>query len=135
MKKERESYEEVIKRVGGHSPVANIGEDIQQISELRRTLEDGIAQNNQLRLRLQKQFSENQLDRSLEDVVVKLRAKLADRERWNASLQSRLDALSPRVRGVGGSSSSLSESTASSQTSPSIYADETDKVSSLVYFQ
>ncbi|XP_046843977.1 myomegalin-like isoform X2 [Xenia sp. Carnegie-2017] len=127
LKKEREAYEEVIKRVGGHSSVANIGEDIQQISELRRTLEDGIAQNNQLRLRLQKQFSENQFDRSLEDEVVKLRAKLADRERWNASLQSRLDALSPRVRGVGGSSSSLSESTASSQTSPSIYADEKDK--------
>ena len=120
LKKEREAYEEIIKQTN-YPPSSNFGGQLKLISDLRRSLEGGIIQNNKLRARLQEK-----LDRSSEqdesggsrsaDEVRRLHAKLEESERWNMSLQSRLDALQPRARGVGGSSSNLSVSGSTSST-------------------
>ena len=82
------------------------------------SLEDGIEQNNNLRAQLQDKIATSSASESglpndttdgtsrVEDVK-RLHAKLEDSERWNMSLQSRLDALQPRARGVGGSTGNL----------------------------
>ena len=112
LKKEREAYEQVIKQT--NYPVSNnFGGELKLISELRRSLEEGIIQNNKLRAQLQEKIARSseheKPDNSQQaDEVQRLHAKLEDSERWNMSLQSRLDALQPRARGVGGSSGNLS---------------------------
>ena len=112
LKKEREAYVEVIKQAN-HPASSNLGGDLKLISELRRSLEEGIVQNNKLRAQLQEKLarsSEHEKSGSSQqaDEVQRLHAKLEDSERWNMSLQSRLDALQPRARGVGGSSGNVS---------------------------
>ena len=112
LKKEREAYEQVIKQT--NYPISNnLGGELKLISELRRSLEEGIIQNNKLRAQLQEKIARSseheKPDNSQQaDEVQRLHAKLEDSERWNMSLQSRLDALQPRARGVGGSGGNLS---------------------------
>ena len=129
LKKEREAYEEVIKQTN-YPPSSNFGGELKLISELRRSLEEGIVQNNKLRARLQERLArssgpdESDGSRSA-DEVRRLHAKLEESERWNMSLQSRLDALQPRARGVGGSSTNLSVS-GSASSSPQLGSSETN---------
>ena len=85
------------------------------ISKLRQSLEDGILQNNRLRAGLLEKVSiglepthpYDATDTSRLEEVERLQARLQESERWNMSLQSRLDALQARARGVGGSAGNL----------------------------
>ena len=107
LKKEREAYEEVLKQTK-YPASSNFGGDLKLISELRRSLEEGIVQNNKLRAQLQDKLArcpdrEKSGSSQQANEIQRLQAKLEDSERWNMSLQTRLDALQPRARGVGGS--------------------------------
>ena len=96
------------------------------ISKLRQSLEDGILQNNRLRAGLLEKVSigldpkhpYNATDTSRLEEVERLQARLEESERWNMSLQSRLDALQPRARGVGGSAGNLTVLGNTKSTSP-----------------
>ena len=113
LKKEREAYEEALQQT--NYPVSNnLSGELKLISELRRSLEEGIVQNNKLRAQLQEKISRspNHGRHDGSDEVQRLHEKLEDSERWNLSLQNRLDALQPRARGVG---ESVSENIASSR--------------------
>jgi hypothetical protein len=132
LKKEREAYEQVIKQT--NYPISNnLGGELKLISELRRSLEEGIIQNNKLRAQLQEKITRSseheKPDNSQQaDEVQRLHAKLEDSERWNMSLQSRLDALQPRARGVGGSSGNLSVLLGTTPSPQSGNAETNDKV-------
>ena len=86
LKKEREAYEEVIKQTK-YPASNNLGGDLKLISQLRRSLEEGIVQNNKLRAQLHEKLARSP------DEVQGLQTKLEESERWNMSLQTRLDAL------------------------------------------
>lgn len=131
LKKEREAYEEAIKQAN-YPASSNRAGELKLISDLRRSLEEGIVQNNKLRAQMQEKISKDPVNKqsvNSSDEVHKLYAKLEESERWNMSLQSRLDALQPRVRGVGGSHGNLTvlEATASRTQPESV--ETTDKVS------
>ncbi|XP_028395073.1 myomegalin-like [Dendronephthya gigantea] len=110
LKEEREGYENVLKQ-SSYSASIDLSGDLKLVSQLRRSLEEGIVENNKLRAQLKEniaQSSENEKPHNSQqqDEIERLHAKLEDSERWNRSLQSRLDAMQPRG-GVSGSTGSL----------------------------
>ncbi len=88
--------------------------ELEAVSNLRSKYEEGLRQNEVLREHLEneikafketkKMADENQVDdaNAADQEIMKLRSQLEESERWNRSLQSRLDQVSPRSGGVGG---------------------------------
>ena len=96
-----------------HSHEANIKDEMQALKSLRSQLEEGIRLNDSLRAQLHDRLASSKTtsphpvspyDATYQREIQELKARLEDSERWNASLQSRLNELQPRVSGVGGSS-------------------------------
>ena len=91
-------------------------QELEALKLLRAQLAEGIRQNDLLRTQLRDQLTSPRkspsprASPSYEGVyqreVQELKAKLEESERWNLSLQARLNELQPRVSGVGGSSES-----------------------------
>lgn len=89
------------------------------LQSLREQLEEGIRFNDTLRAQLREQLSLQQsrntpsplhssggspYDAVYQREIQELKAKLEESERWNLSLQARLNELQPRISGVGGAS-------------------------------
>ncbi len=83
--------------------------ELESVSALRSQYEEGLRQNEALREHLEREVEsvrsslQNQEKSTTESELVKLSGQLEESERWNRSLQSRLDQMSPRSGGVGGS--------------------------------
>lgn len=86
---------------------------MQALKSLRAQLEEGIRLNDSLRAQLHDRLASSKTtsphpaspyDAAYQREIQELKSRLEDSERWNASLQSRLNELQPRVSGVGGSS-------------------------------
>ena len=113
LQEEREAYENIVKR-SKYSASNDLSGGLKFVSQLRRSLEEGIVENNKLRTQLKEniaQSSENEKARNAQEQneIRRLHAKLEDNERWNKSLQSRLDAMQPRGV-ISGSTGSFSMS-------------------------
>ena len=88
----------------------NIEEEMQALKSLRTQLEDGIRQNDTLRAQLHDKLASaktpsplptSPYDAAYQREIQELKSRLEDSERWNASLQARLNELQLRVSGVG----------------------------------
>ena len=86
---------------------------MQALKLLRAQLEEGIRLNDSLRAQLHDKLASSKTtsphpaspyDAAYQREIQELKSRLEDSERWNASLQSRLNELQPRVSGVGSSS-------------------------------
>ena len=86
---------------------------MEALKSLRAQLEEGIHLNDSLRAQLHDKLASSKTtsphpaspyDAAYQREIQELKSRLEDSERWNASLQSRLNELQPRVSGVGGSS-------------------------------
>lgn len=96
-----------------HSHETNIKDEMQALKSLRAQLEEGIRLNDSLRAQLHEKLASSKTtsphpaspyDAAYQREIQELKLRLEDSERWNASLQARLNELQPRVSGVGGSS-------------------------------
>ena len=83
---------------------------MQALKSLRAQLEEGIRQNDSLRAQLHDKLTAaktpspllaSPYDAAYQREIQELKSRLEDSERWNASLQTRLNELQPRVGGVG----------------------------------
>ena len=96
-----------------HSRETNVKGEMQALKSLRAQLEEGIHLNDSLRAQLHDKLASSKVpsphpaspyDAAYQREIQELKSRLEDSERWNASLQARLNELQPRVGGVGGSS-------------------------------
>lgn len=87
---------------------------MQALEYLRAQLEEGIRLNDSLRAQLHENLASaktpnplpaSPYDAAYQREIQELKLRLEDSERWNASLQARLNELQPRVSGVGRDSS------------------------------
>lgn len=83
---------------------------MQALKSLRAKLEEGIRQNDSLRAQLHDKISTAKIasplaaspyDAAYQREIQELKSRLDNSERWNASLQARLNELQPRHSGVG----------------------------------
>ncbi|KAJ7339465.1 CDK5 regulatory subunit associated protein 2 [Desmophyllum pertusum] len=98
---------------GEISRETNVKGEMQALKSLRAQLEEGIRLNDSLRAQLHDKLASSKApsphpaspyDAAYQREIQELKSRLEDSERWNASLQARLNELQPRVGGVGGSS-------------------------------
>lgn len=87
-----------------------INDEMQALKSLRAKLEEGIRQNDSLRAQLHDKLATPKVasplaaspyDAAYQREIQELKSRLDDSERWNASLQARLNELQPRHSGVG----------------------------------
>ena len=99
----------------------NLKDEMLALKLLRAQHEEGIHLNDSLRAQLHDKLTSNKTtsphpaspyDAAYQREIQELKLRLEDSERWNASLQARLNELQPRVSGVGGSSGEGSPSKA-----------------------
>ena len=83
---------------------------MQALKSLRAQLEEGIRENDSLRTQLHENLVSAKIrsplaaspyDAAYQREIQELKSRLEDSERWNVSLQARLNELQPRVSGVG----------------------------------
>ncbi|XP_032242452.2 myomegalin isoform X2 [Nematostella vectensis] len=120
LRREREMYINVVQHMRNAPSDPNhsitVTRELQTLKALRTQLEEGIRQINVLRAQLQSQCNSpasgrqstsphavSPYDAVYQREIQELKSKLEDSERWNTSLQARLNELQPRVSGVGGS--------------------------------
>ncbi|XP_028515120.1 myomegalin isoform X2 [Exaiptasia diaphana] len=105
--KEREMYINIVQNMRSPNSDANkssaVSRELQTLKALRSQLEDGIHQNTVLRNQLQDQITSQQTKKSpvvpphspydavYQREIQELKSRLEDTERWNASLQARLN--------------------------------------------
>lgn len=87
-----------------------INDEMQALKSLRAKLEEGIRQNDSLRAQLHDKLASAKIasplaaspyDAAYQREIQELKSRLDDSERWNASLQARLNELQSRHSGVG----------------------------------
>ena len=101
-----------------------MSDELHTLKSLRAKLEEGIRQNDSLRAQLHDKLTSAKMpsplpaspyanDAAYQREIQEMKSRLEESERWNASLQARLNELQPRVSGVvrdsadGGSGSPL----------------------------
>ncbi|XP_022783797.1 myomegalin-like isoform X2 [Stylophora pistillata] len=97
---------------GEISHESNLKDEMQALKLLRAQLEEGIHLNDSLRAQLHEKLASGKTtsphpgppyDAAYQREIQELKSRLEDSERWNASLQARLNDLQSRMGGVGGS--------------------------------